>query len=229
MNEKQPVAYPTDEFDNPPQGPVGLHRGPRSFGARALPYLVVAAVAVICGLIIFFWASGTFAGSSSSASSATQTQTASAKASESASKSSAAASASVSASSPAASQSASASASQSASASASDSASASASPSQSQSSSPAADVNRSSSVVVYNGTRRTGYAAQQVAVLQQAGYTSVTPSNPRNRSSLPQNSTVWYQSESDLATAQDVAAKLGISQVVQVSSLGTPVAVVLMQ
>ncbi|PLS30143.1 cell wall integrity and stress response protein 1 [Bifidobacterium margollesii] len=222
MNEKKPAAYPTDEFDNPPQGPVGLHRGPRSFGARALPYLVVAVVAVVCGLIVFFWASGTFAGNgsaSSSSSSSSQTASAPASSSKSAEASGTASAAPSSSAASAASPSASA----------SQSVSASQSPSQSQSSSPAAAVNKASSVVVYNGTSRTGYAAQQVAVLQQAGYTSVTPSNPRNRSTLPQNSTVWYQSEADLATAQDIAAKLGIAQVAQVTTLGTPVAVVLMQ
>ena len=95
-------------------------------------------------------------------------------------------------------------------------------------SSPASSssANLSTQVRVVNGTRKTGYAAKQAAVLTGAGYTNVVAANPSG--SLPSASVVWYQNESDLATAQDVAAKLGISNVSKVTNLSAPVVVVLM-
>ena len=115
----------------------------------------------------------------------------------------------------------------SASASASESASESASPSESTSSpASSSSANLSTQVRVVNGTRKTGYAAKQAAVLTGAGYTNVVAANPSG--TLPSASVVWYQNESDLATAQDVAAKLGISNVSKVTNLSAPVVVVLM-
>lgn len=218
MSDKPTDAYPDDEFSNPTGGPVGVHRGPRSFGRRALPYLVVLLVAALCGLGVFMLMSGTLgnqpSNSASSTTSSTQTtaQSSSASATESSS------------------EEAPATKSASNTASATASASQSASPSASAStSSPAATANTSTAVTVYNGTTRSGYAATQASTLRNAGYASVTATNPNNRSTLPSVNTVWYQDAADKATAQDVASKLGISQVTQVSGLRTPVVVCLMQ
>lgn len=34
-------SYAKDMFDNPPAGPMGVHRGARSMASRALPYVIV--------------------------------------------------------------------------------------------------------------------------------------------------------------------------------------------
>ena len=206
-------SYAQDVFDNPPQGPIGVHRGNRSIASRLVPFLIVIIVAAVAGVGAWAAMSGEGAKLFSSGSSASSSSSPSAK-------STASASASASASDTA---SASASASESASA----SASASASPSESTSSpASSSSANLSTQVRVVNGTRKTGYAAKQAAVLTGAGYTNVVAANPSG--SLPSASVVWYQNESDLATAQDVAAKLGISNVSKVTNLSAPVVVVLM-
>lgn len=214
-------SYAEDVFDNPPQGPVGVHRGNRSVAARLVPFLIVIVVAAVAGLTVWAVMSGEGAKVMPWKSAATSSQTAPASKSAKSSKSSASESPSASASQSA---SASASESESASASPSDSQSPSASPSQSQT--PAAAANLTTQVRVVNGTKKTGYAATQASVLQKAGYTNVVAANPSG--SLPAGSVVWYQNEADVATAQDVAAKLGISNVRQVSNLSAPVVVVLM-
>ena len=214
-------SYAEDVFDNPPQGPVGVHRGNRSVAARLVPFLIVIVVAAVAGLTVWAVMSGEGAKVMPWKSAATSSQTAPAAKSPKSSKSSASESPSASASQSA---SASASESESASASPSDSQSPSASPSQSQT--PAAAANLTTQVRVVNGTKKTGYAATRASVLQKAGYTNVVAANPSG--SLPAGSVVWYQNEADVATAQDVAAKLGISNVRQVSNLSAPVVVVLM-
>lgn len=206
-------SYAQDVFDNPPQGPIGVHRGNRSIASRLVPFLIVVIVAAVAGVGAWAAMSGEGAKLFSSGSSASSSSSPSAK-------STASASASASASDTA-------SASASASESASESASASASPSESTSSPvSSSSANLSTQVRVVNGTRKTGYAAKQAAVLTGAGYTNVVAANPSG--SLPSASVVWYQNESDLATAQDVAAKLGISNVSKVTNLSAPVVVVLM-
>ena len=206
-------SYAQDVFDNPPQGPIGVHRGNRSIASRLVPFLIVIIAAAVAGVGAWAAMSGEGAKLFSSGSSASSSSSPSAK-------STASASASASASDTA-------SASASASESASESASASASPSESTSSpASSSSANLSTQVRVVNGTRKTGYAAKQAAVLTGAGYTNVVAANPSG--SLPSASVVWYQNESDLATAQDVAAKLGISNVSKVTNLSAPVVVVLM-
>lgn len=208
-------SYAQDVFDNPPQGPIGVHRGNRSIASRLVPFLIVVIVAAVAGVGAWAAMSGEGAKLFSSGSSASSSSSPSAK-------STASASASASAN-----DTASASASASESASESASASASASPSESTSSpASSSSANLSTQVRVVNGTRKTGYAAKQAAVLTGAGYTNVVAANPSG--SLPSASVVWYQNESDLATAQDVAAKLGISNVSKVTNLSAPVVVVLM-
>ena len=202
-------SYAQDVFDNPPQGPIGVHRGNRSVASRLVPFLIVIIVAAVEGVGAWAAMSGEGAKLFSSGSSASSSSSPSAK-------STASASASASASDTA-----------SASASASESASESASPSESTSSpASSSSANLSTQVRVVNGTRKTGYAAKQAAVLTGAGYTNVVAANPSG--TLPSASVVWYQNESDLATAQDVAAKLGISNVSKVTNLSAPVVVVLM-
>ncbi|MFT8357244.1 LytR C-terminal domain-containing protein [Bifidobacterium aquikefiri] len=78
-----------------------------------------------------------------------------------------------------------------------------------------------------NGTSVAGYAAKQKTVLNNAGFTNVVAANPTG--SLPTASVVWYQNETDKATAEAVASSLGISTVTQMTSVAAPVVAVLMQ
>ena len=198
-----------DAFDNPPKGPVGVHRGPRSLSVRVLPYLLVVVLAVLCGLGVWAAVSGSLpwqqthteasrvisshlpkrSAPSSASSSATATDQASQEQTSEPSSQSPSASAS--------------------------------------SSSPAPVVNRGTRVTVINGTRVTGYAGKKRQVLVNAGYTAVTASNPQG--ALPGVSMVRYRDEADKATAQEVANVLGIAQVEQSSVTTTPVEAILMQ
>lgn len=220
-------SYTPDEFDNPPAGPVGVHRGPKSLWSRMVPYAVVVLVAAVCGLVVWTLTSGfledgrmPWQADSSAVASATSTSAGSpaAVASQSSSSTASAASSGVGAGATAGSASASPSASVS---------SASASPSASASSSSV--VNKSAKITVINGTSQNGYAAKKVTTLANAGYANASASNPQNRSTLPDASTVWYQNEADKATAQDVASRLGIGNVAQSAGIGTPIVVVLMK
>ena len=198
-----------DAFDNPPKGPVGVHRGPRSLSIRVLPYLLVVVLAVLCGLGVWAAVSGSlpWQQTHTEASRVISSHLPKRSASSSASSSAAATDqASQEQTSEPSSQSPSASAS---------------------SSSPAPVVNRGTQVTVINGTRVNGYAGKKRQVLVNAGYTAVTASNPQD--ALPGVSTVRYRDEADKATAQEVANLLGITQVEQSSVASTPVEAILMQ
>ena len=43
-------SYAQDVFDNPPQGPIGVHRGNRSIASRLVPFLIVIIVAAVAGV-----------------------------------------------------------------------------------------------------------------------------------------------------------------------------------
>lgn len=198
-----------DAFDNPPKGPVGVHRGPRSLSVRVLPYLLVVVLAVLCGLGVWAAVSGSFPWQQTHTEASRVISSHLPKRSPSSSASSSAAptdQASQEQTAQPSSQSPSASAS---------------------SSSPAPVVNHGTQVAVINGTRITGYAGTKRQVLINAGYTAVTASNPQ--SALPGVSTVRYRDEADKATAQEVASLLGIAQVEQSSVASTPVEAILMR
>ena len=198
-----------DAFDNPPKGPVGVHRGPRSLSVRVLPYLLVVVLAVLCGLGVWAAVSGSFPWQQTHTEASRVISSHLPKRSPSSSASSSAAptdQASQEQTAQPSSQSPSASAS---------------------SSSPAPVVNHGTQVAVINGTRITGYAGTKRQVLINAGYTAVIASNPQ--SALPGVSTVRYRDEADKATAQEVASLLGIAQVEQSSVASTPVEAILMR
>ncbi|MCI1643936.1 MAG: LytR C-terminal domain-containing protein [Bifidobacterium crudilactis] len=213
-------SYTPDDFDNPPAGPVGVHRGSRSLAIRLIPYVAVLVVAALMGLLAWGLFSGSINNLKLPWSSADSSQSSSAAASSTASSSSVESSSSSAGSSSSASDDASSSASSEPSD--SDSASASAS----ESSSAAQSVNKATSIRVINGTGTSGYAARKKTVLTQAGYSNVVAGNPSG--TLPSSSVVWYQNETDKATAENVASSLGISAVSQASSISAPVVVVLM-
>ena len=216
-------SYPKDAYDDPPQGPVGVHRGARPWGVRLTPFVVVIIAAVAAGVL--FW--GIFSGEaanllrgrvSSSASSSAQVAQTTKAAGEDESTASAGADASASPN-------------ESASSDASASTSESASPSESsQAPTPeeSQQVNKAAAISVVNGTAQEGYASTEAQKLVADGYTNATPMNPGDMA-LPGQTVVWYQNDADLATAQAVANTLGIATVEQAPGIGAPVVVVLMQ
>ena len=200
-------SYAMDEFDNPPKGPAGVHRGRRSAAARYTPFVVVVVVAALCGFLAWGVLSGEFnkvhwpwSPASSQTSSKISTTTAKKKAAEkkAAEKQQEEEAAKKQQEEEAAKQ------------------------QQEQ----AAQVDRSLSVRVINGTGISGYAATKQSVLNQAGYANVAAANPSG--TLPDATVVWYQNDADKATAEDVANALGISNVQQTSGLGASIVVILL-
>lgn len=213
-------SYEKDVYDNPPAGPMGVHRGARSAASRAMPYVIVIIVALLAGLL--FW--GVYSGEInnlkmpwSSQESPTTSSAEKSKSGESKSKSQ----------------------SDSASGDKTDASNADSSTDSQQNDQNAdqnaeqADnataqqvVNTGTEVRVVNATNITGYAQSKADVLVQAGYTSVSASNPTGN--VPSQTVVWYRNETDRATAENVAQTLGISNVQQSDGLVTPIVVVLL-
>lgn len=209
-------SYAMDEFDNPPKGPAGVHRGRRSAAARYTPFVVVVVVAALCGFLAWGVLSGEFnkvhwpwSPASSQTSSKTSTTTAKKKAAEkkAAEKKQQEEAAKKQQEEEAAKKQQEEEAAK-------------------QQQEQAAQVDRSLSVRVINGTGISGYAATKQSVLNQAGYANVAAANPSG--TLPDATVVWYQNDADKATAEDVANALGISNVQQTSGLGASVVVILL-
>lgn len=214
-------SYAMDEFDNPPKGPAGVHRGRRSAAARYTPFVVVVVVAVLCGFLAWGVLSGEFnkvhwpwSPASSQTPSKTSTTTAKKKAAEK--KAAAKKSAEKKQQEDAAKKQ------QEEEAAKKQQEEEAAKQQQEQ----AAQVDRSLSVRVINGTGISGYAATKQSVLNQAGYANVAAANPSG--TLPDATVVWYQNDADKATAEDVANALGISNVQQTSGLGASIVVILL-
>ena len=45
-------SYEKDVYDNPPAGPMGVHRGARSAASRAMPYVIVIIVGAACWFVV---------------------------------------------------------------------------------------------------------------------------------------------------------------------------------
>ena len=219
-------SYQKDAFDNPPAGPMGVHRGARSVASRVTPYAIVVVASLLAGLL--FW--GVYSGELSnlkmpwSSSQSTTPSDSSSSSSDSSSSDSSTTSGDASA--------------DSSDASADSSGDASANDANSDAASTEADqqtdantnanqtVNLNTEVRVVNATSINGYAQSKADVLTQAGYTTVSASNPTGN--VPSQTVVWYQNETDRATAENVAQTLGISTVEQSDGLVTPIVVVLL-
>lgn len=219
---EQYQSYEKDAFDNPPEGPVGVHRGNRPMIVRVTPFIIVLVAAVAAGVLFWSIFSGEAANMFNRRSEQTQTTAQTSQGSSSSS----------------ADESASGTASQSSqSATAGESTSAEGTPSQTPSESESAQstpeesqqVNTNAQITVINGTGVSGYANDRAGVLQNQGFTNVSAANPGATTVLPAQTVVYYQNEADLATAQQVANALGIATVEQSTSIGTPIQVVLMQ
>ncbi|KFI52754.1 LytR C-terminal domain-containing protein [Bifidobacterium biavatii] len=245
-------SYARDSFDTPPVGPVGVHRGARSVGARTLPYLIVLIVAALAGALAWGvmtgefskFVSGAFPNSSTSVSAGGQSGSSSndsndstdSSKKDSSSDSSSDGTDSSSSSSDQKSESTDGSTSSDGSSSSdgtdsSDQKSDSTDQNSTDQNTSSTDqnaqtANKATSVRVVNAAGINGYAAQKAGVLTDAGYTNVQAANPTG-DNLPDSTVVWYQNETDLATAQDVATKLGIANVQQVTGIDVPVVVVL--
>lgn len=214
-------SYEKDVYDNPPAGPMGVHRGARSAASRAMPYVIVIIVALLAGLLFWSIYSGEInnlkmpwsSQESSTTSSAEKSKSGESKSkSQSDTKSSDEADASNTDSSADAQQ--------------NDDAQSDQNSDQTDNATPQQAVNTGTEVRVVNATNITGYAQSKADVLTQAGYTSVSASNPTGN--VPSQTVVWYQNETDKATAENVAQTLGISNVQQSDGLVTPIVVVLL-
>lgn len=209
-NHEQYNSYPKDAFDNPPQGPVGVHRGARPLGPKISLYALVIVLAVALGVLFWSIFSGQAAkiwtgSQSSSTSVATPTKTSTEKKEENQETKKVEEEKPQESAKPTQSP----------------------TPTQTQQPEESQKVNTEAQINVVNGTLVTGYANEKALALQNAGFSDVTPMNP-NGMTLPEQSVVWYQNDADLATAQQVANTLGISAVQQAQGLAVPVVVVLM-
>lgn len=233
-------SYAKDVFDNPPAGPVGVHRGARSAGARMTPFLIVLLVVALAGVGTWGVLSGMFSDvlfGNNGTSQAADDKASDDKASDSGDSKTGdttksgtdeqSTSSSTDGSSDTASNTSTDSA-QSDTTSSGSNGSTDATDTNVQSTPPAtAEANKATSVRVINGTKISGHAASRAYTLKQAGYTNVVSANPSG--TLPASTVVWYQNETDAATAKDIAVTLGISDVRQMSGISAPVVVVLMQ
>lgn len=219
---EQYQSYEKDAFDNPPEGPVGVHRGNRPMIVRVTPFIIVLVAAVAAGVLFWSIFSGEAANMFNRRSEQTQTTAQTSQGSSSSS----------------AEESTSGTASQSSqSATVGESTSTEGTPSQTPSESESTQstpeesqqVNTNAQITVINGTGVSGYANDRAGVLQNQGFTNVSAANPDATTVLPAQTVVYYQNEADLATAQQVANALGIATVEQSTSIGTPIQVVLMQ
>ena len=217
-------SYAMDEFDNPPKGPAGVHRGKRSAVARYTPFVVVLVVAALCGFLAWGVLSGEFGkmrwpwspatSQTAEKTSSASTKTAKKKAAEKKAAEKKAAEKKQQEEEAAKQQQEEAAKKQQEEEAA-----------EQQQEQQAAQVDRSLSVRVINGTGISGYAATKQGILNQSGYANVAAANPSG--TLPASTVVWYQNDSDKATAEDVASTLGISNVQQVSGLSASIVVIL--
>ena len=221
-------SYEKDVYDNPPAGPMGVHRGARSAASRAMPYVIVIIVALLAGLL--FW--GVYSGEINNLkmpwSSQESSTTSSAEKSKSGKSKSKSQSDSASGNKTDASNAGSSTDSQQNDQNTDQNTDQNADQNAEQADNATAQqvVNTGTEVRVVNATNITGYAQSKADVLVQAGYTSVSASNPTGN--VPSQTVVWYQNETDRATAENVAQTLGISNVQQSDGLVTPIVVVLL-
>ena len=100
-------------------------------------------------------------------------------------------------------------------------------PSPSTSSAASSEPDHGAAIQVLNGTGTAGYAGQKAAILNQAGYAGTTAANADGW--VTQSSTVFYEDPRMVATAKDIASKLGIDNVRRENGLGDPDIVVILR
>ena len=191
-------SYDKDAFDTPPRGPVGVHRGARSVGARMMPAIVVLLVAALCGFGAWVAVSGNGLWKSSQATSSADTSD-TASASDTA---------------------------QSKAQKKSDSSATDQAGQSDDTQQTGGDQSKSSDAATAGGQQAAAESASTVNKATQVTVVNVTPANPSG--TVPTASVVWYENEADKATAQDVATTLGIASVEQTTGLSTPITVMLL-
>lgn len=216
------ASYTPDAFDEPPEGPVGVHRGNRAWYAVLFPYFLVLVIAVVFGLGVWASVSGNLSHMISSFDSS-QTHTSASKNTTDTSNKSNSDSASKDDSDD--DFGAGNSSTDKDSKDSKDSKDGKNDSNSSNDSAPQASVNKNVAVKVVNATKINGYAASNASKLKQAGYANVTSSNPSG--SVPSNSVVWYKNDEDKASAEDIAKILGISSVESEQGIKSPIVVVL--
>ena len=208
-------TYPRDEFDDPPQGPLGVHRGKPPVASRVAPYVIVLVAAVLAGLLAWSVFSGGLSNilpwnrQDESEPAATATETAPQSDDDATDTEEPEEEGSEATESPNTGQT---------------------DPGESTDTSTddqtaASAVNKATAVRVVNAAGINGYAASKAQILEQAGFTNVTAANPTG--SVPASTVVWYENEADAATAQEVASQLGITSVEQQSGIASAIVVVL--
>lgn len=223
-----------DEFENPPAGPIGLHRGKRSAWVRTAPYLITVLIAALLGAGVWLYVSGKGAQLLGFNRQQVYSRTVSAPSSTSKPKQHKKSASSVASGNASSDPTGSDQKDQNQSASADQKSD----QNQKQQNDQNKDQNqnaapdRSTPVLVYNGLSqarygsvRDGYAGSQAQILKNAGYTNVTAQTKTG--SVPTGNEVWYANDADKATAQDVASKMGIQTVRKVGSVNAKVEVVL--
>lgn len=222
----QNVSYTPDAFDEPPEGPVGVHRGNPAWYAVILPYFITILIAVAAGLLVWALGSGEISHISSIFNHNNQSSQSAKAPSKSADKKPK--------------KTDKKDADDSDNSDASDDSNKESESKKDNSSDKSADKNNNNSdnnanqqavvdktvaVKVINATNIAGHAAKNAAVLKQAGYTNVTAGNPTGK--VPSDSVVWYKDESQKAAAEDIAKTLGISAVESANEIVSQIVVVL--
>ncbi|KFI45388.1 LytR cell envelope-related transcriptional attenuator [Bifidobacterium bohemicum] len=195
-----------DIFDNPPEGPIGVHRGSPSLLRQAIPFIVLLIVSVLAGLLVWGFYSGELSKVFVRPEASSQTVARKREEPKSEKKDSAKKE-------------------KGGNEKGTDKNDASADSNQTQQQTPVATVNKQTDVQVVNASGINGYAAEKKTQLNQAGYTNVSADNPSGQ--VPDESVVWYGGEADKATAQDIATSLGIGKVEQQTGIAHPIVVVL--
>lgn len=215
----QNVSYTPDAFDEPPEGPIGVHRGNPAWYAVILPYFVALIVAAVVGVLVWAIASGEIShlpvpwnhqqqSSQSASSSKTSENKKSVKSDEDKSSEGEDDDDNKSEENKSDRKDA------------GDSKDNSANDSKTQTS-----LDKSVAVKVLNATKISGHAAAGADKLKQAGYANVTAGNPTGK--VPGESVVWYKDDSQKAAAEDIAKTLGISAVENEKQIVSPIVVVL--
>lgn len=215
----QNVSYTPDAFDEPPEGPIGVHRGNPAWYAVILPYFAALIVAAVVGVLVWVIASGEIShlplpwnhqqqSSQSASSSKTSENKKSVKSDEDKSSEGEDDDDNKSEENKSDRKDA------------GDSKDNSANDSKTQTS-----LDKSVAVKVLNATKISGHAAAGADKLKQAGYANVTAGNPTGK--VPGESVVWYKDDSQKAAAEDIAKTLGISAVENEKQIVSPIVVVL--
>lgn len=215
----QNVSYTPDAFDEPPEGPIGVHRGNPAWYAVILPYFVALIVAAVVGVLVWAIASGEIShlplpwnhqqqSSQSASLSKTSENKKSVKSDEDKSSEGEDDDDNKSEENKSDRKDA------------GDSKDNSANDSKTQTS-----LDKSVAVKVLNATKISGHAAAGADKLKQAGYANVTAGNPTGK--VPGESVVWYKDDSQKTAAEDIAKTLGISAVENEKQIVSPIVVVL--